>query len=61
MGKVVFLEHKHLLLMLMKSKVPMYLVQVLLWKLPRFSLLHFWQKFRESNVFTNKEITKELI
>ena len=30
------------------------------WKLPRFSLTHSWQKFRESNVFT-KEITKELI
>ena len=31
-----------------------------MWKLLRFSLIHFWQKFRESNVFT-KEITKELI
>ena len=31
-----------------------------MWKLLRLSLTHFWQKFRESNVFT-KEITKELI
>ena len=30
------------------------------WKLLQFSLTHFWQKFRENNVFT-KEITKELI
>ena len=30
------------------------------WKLRKFSLTLFWQKFRESNVFT-KEITKELI
>ena len=30
------------------------------WKLLGFSPTHFWQKFRESNVFT-KEITKELI
>ena len=29
-------------------------------KLRNFSLTHFWQKFREFNVFT-KEITKELI
>ena len=32
----------------------------LVWKLREFSPTHFWQKFRESNVFT-KEITKELI
>ena len=31
------------------------------WKLLRFIPTHFWQKFRESNDFTNKEITKELI
>ena len=30
------------------------------WKLLRFSLMHFWQKFRERNVFTI-EITKEMI
>ena len=30
------------------------------WKVLRFSLTHFWQKFRESKDFT-KEITKELI
>ena len=30
------------------------------WKLQKFSLTHFWQKFRESNGFT-KWITKELI
>ena len=30
------------------------------WKLREFSLTHFWQKIRESNVFT-KEITRELI
>ena len=29
----------------------------LVWKLLRFSLTHFWQKFREINDFT-KEITK---
>ena len=28
-----------------------------LWKLRKFTLMHFWQKFRESNSFT-KEITK---
>ena len=27
------------------------------WKLRKFTLTHFWQKFRESNTFT-KEITK---
>ena len=31
-----------------------------MWKLQKFSLTHFWQKFRESNGFT-KEVTKELI
>ena len=31
-----------------------------LWKLRKFILTLFWQKFRETNVFT-KEITKELI
>ena len=31
-----------------------------IWKLLQFGLTHFWQKFRESNVFT-KEIIKELI
>ena len=31
-----------------------------MWKLRKFLLPLFWQKFRESNVFT-KEITKELI
>ena len=30
------------------------------WKLRKFSLTYFWQKFRQSNGFT-KEITKELI
>ena len=30
------------------------------WKLLRFSLTHFWQKFRESNDFT-KELTNEAI
>ena len=30
------------------------------WKLPKFTLSAFWQKFRESNNFT-KEVTKELI
>ena len=30
------------------------------WKLRKFSLTHFWQKFREINGFT-KEVTKELI
>ena len=30
------------------------------WKFRKFSLIHFWQKFRESTVFT-KEFTKELI
>ena len=34
--------------------------QYTMWKLLQFSLTHFWQKFREINVFT-KEITKELI
>ena len=29
------------------------------WKLRKFTLTHFWQKFRETNVFTI-EITKEL-
>ena len=33
---------------------------VTLWKLRKFSLTFFWQKFRETNGFT-KEITKELI
>ena len=33
---------------------------VTVWKLQKFSLTPFWQKFRESNCFT-KEITKELI
>ena len=32
-----------------------------MWKLRKFSLTFFWQKFRESNVLLNKEITKELI
>ena len=31
-----------------------------LWKLQKFTLTLFWQKFRETNVFT-KEITKQLI
>ena len=31
-----------------------------MWKLQKFSLTYFWQKFRESNIFT-KEVTKELI
>ena len=30
------------------------------WKLQKFTLTHFWQKIRESNVF-GKEITNELI
>ena len=30
---------------------------VTMWKLLQFSLTHFWQTFRESNVFT-KQITK---
>ena len=32
-----------------------------MWKLRKFSLTFFWQKFRESNVLLNKEITKALI
>ena len=32
----------------------------IVWKLRKFSLTFFWQKFRETNGFT-KEITKELI
>ena len=32
----------------------------IVWKLMRFSLTFFWQKFRENNVFT-KEITNESI
>ena len=30
------------------------------WKLRKFTITHFWQKFREINVFS-KEVTKELI
>ena len=33
-------------------------VSVHVWKLLRFGTTNFWQKFRESDVFT-KEITKE--
>ena len=28
------------------------------WKLRKFTLTHFWQKFRESNGFNTREITK---
>ena len=35
-------------------------VSCTVWKLREFSLTLFWQKFRESNVYT-KEITNELI
>ena len=35
-------------------------VHTVVWKLRKFTLTLFWQKFRENNVFT-KEITKELI
>ena len=31
-----------------------------MWKLQKFALTLFWQKFRESNVLTG-EITKQLI
>ena len=41
-------------------KIPKYCHFQTVPKLQRFSLTHFWQKFRERNVFT-KEITKELI
>ena len=34
--------------------------QCTMWKFRKFTLTHFWQKFRESNVFT-VEIAKELI
>ena len=39
---------------------PLTILFFTVWKLRKFSLKLFWQKFRESNVFT-KEITKELI
>ena len=36
-------------------------LQITLWKLRKFTITHFWQKFRESNVFTKEPIWRKKV